>query len=269
MKKHLIIIPAIVLLAASCSKSNNNNTSSNNPPPTSQQSGPKISDQEYANVAYLIDPSNQSTLSQKALTGFEVTSQSLPNGNTQIHLHALKSGYIDQTYELKPTERLYFIEKNLNDDSDQDKDDKFPQDDSAVVVDQNGFIVQTTEAPTSTPATSGVSIAKLSPASAKTGATVTITGQGFAKTGNHIMFGDSGGRHHPDGTSDNTITTADSQDGTTLTFTVPSSGPSGVLCDSSNHCIGVTAIRLLPGSFNVVVANSNGTSTPVKFTVTQ
>ncbi len=112
-------------------------------------------------------------------------------------------------------------------------------------------------------------IAKFEPPAATVGTTVTIFGTGFDSTTNYITFGTSQGRHHPDGTADNVIATAGSVDGKTLTFTVPSSSASGLLCDSSNHCVGISAMRIVPGNYPVTVNNKNGTSAVAVFSVIQ
>ena len=110
-------------------------------------------------------------------------------------------------------------------------------------------------------------IFKLSPSAGPVGTTVTVTGQGFTKTGNQIYFGQGMGRHRPDGTQDNMIATVDSPGGTTLTFIIPQTGPSGILCDSQNRCIAVTAIRRLPGTYQMAIENKNGASNTVTFTI--
>lgn len=111
-------------------------------------------------------------------------------------------------------------------------------------------------------------ITALSPTAAIVGSTITITGSGFSPTKNYVLFGTSADRSHPDGSPDNSIVTAGSPDGKTLSFTVPSAGPSGMLCDSNGHCIGVSAIRITPGQYPVSVRNQYGTSDVVVFTVT-
>jgi hypothetical protein len=103
--------------------------------------------------------------------------------------------------------------------------------------------------------------------SAAPGLSVTIVGTGFDATQNAILFGPSGGRHRPDGSPDNQIATVGSPDGKTLSFTVPTSGPSGMLCDSTNHCVAVSAIRIIPGQYAVIVKNRNGESNSSAFTV--
>jgi hypothetical protein len=96
---------------------------------------------------------------------------------------------------------------------------------------------------------------------------VTIYGTNFSKTKNAISFGTSSGLHHADGTPDNVFATVASTDGKTLTFTIPSAGPSGVLCDAQGSCRGVSAIRITPGSYPIMVTTSAGPSNIVRYTV--
>jgi hypothetical protein len=110
-------------------------------------------------------------------------------------------------------------------------------------------------------------IAKFEPGAATVGTTITITGTGFSPTTNYITFGTSQGRHHQDGTADNVIATQGSKDGKTLTFVVPSSSASGLLCDANNQCIGVSAMRIVPGNYPVTVENKYGASEADTFTV--
>jgi hypothetical protein len=120
--------------------------------------------------------------------------------------------------------------------------------------------------PGSAPKTLAPKITSLAPASGPIGSTVTIKGSGFDAKANAILFGPSGGRHHIDGTPDNQIASVGSPDGKTLTFTVPTAGPSGQLCDQYKHCIAVSAIRVLFGPYDVSVMNKNGTSNKAVFT---
>lgn len=110
-------------------------------------------------------------------------------------------------------------------------------------------------------------ISSFAPSAATVGSTVTIIGTGFSTTKNYVLFGTSSDRTHTDGSPDNSISTAGSPDGKTLSFTVPASGPSGLLCDSNGHCIGVSAMRIVPGTYPISVRNQNGTSATQLFTV--
>jgi hypothetical protein len=110
-------------------------------------------------------------------------------------------------------------------------------------------------------------ISSFEPPAATVSSNVTIIGTGFDTSRNAILFGTSGGRHHPDGSPDNQIAVIASPDGKTLSFTVPNSGPSGLLCDANNHCVGISALRIIPGQYPVVVSNRYGVSKSALFTV--
>jgi hypothetical protein len=112
-------------------------------------------------------------------------------------------------------------------------------------------------------------ILSISPASGPANTTVTINGTSFVSGSNLVLFGNSANRHRPDGTPGNSYPADLSADGKTLTFLVPNSGPSGILCDSSNHCVGISAILLTPGSYTIMVMNKNGTSNAVVFQLTK
>ncbi len=90
-------------------------------------------------------------------------------------------------------------------------------------------------------------ISSITPSAGPIGTTVTITGKGFSKSGNAILFGRSG--------IDNV---SSSNGGKVITFVVPSRLPSGrgeILID--------------PGEYDVAVNNANGDLTNVvTFTVT-
>jgi len=110
-------------------------------------------------------------------------------------------------------------------------------------------------------------IISIDPSHGLSGSIVTIHGKGFTTSGNLIMFGPSNNRHHLNGTADNVIANATSTDGTTLTFIVPTSGPSGILCAAPRNCIAISAIRLMPGAYPVSVSNARGTSNVAVFTI--
>ena len=102
----------------------------------------KFADQPYAQYAYLIDPANLNAMdaaTKAAVAGFMITAQKAANGTVTVKLTSQNTEYHDQSYILSPGEKLYFIEKNLGDD--QNGTERFLGDDTAVVVDQNGTIV--------------------------------------------------------------------------------------------------------------------------------
>jgi len=133
----------------------------------------------------------------------------------------------------------------------------------------------TTPAPAPTPAPTRVPppqpaamhLDVLSPSSGPSGTDVVVVGIGFSADDNIVTFGPSAGLRHPDGTPGNLVVRAGSPDGRTLRFTVPASGPSGILCDSNGSgCVGVTAALLQPGRYDVtVVNNASGSSNSVSF----
>jgi hypothetical protein len=100
----------------------------------------KFSDEPYYTFAYEIDPNNLSSTTRQAMTGFSVTSQKNADGTITVSLTSTNTEYHNQSYNLKPEDKLYFIEKNLKDDV--GGQEKFLVDDTAVVVDQNGNVVQ-------------------------------------------------------------------------------------------------------------------------------
>ena len=108
-------------------------------------------------------------------------------------------------------------------------------------------------------------IIQFDPAGGAPGTQVTITGTNFSHTANYVTFGSWGGRYHADGTPDNQIATVASTDGTTITFTVPSTGASGRLCNAQSQCIEVSSVVLTPGNYPVTVRTSGGTSNTEDF----
>ncbi|MCX6011810.1 MAG: IPT/TIG domain-containing protein, partial [Chloroflexi bacterium] len=102
-------------------------------------------------------------------------------------------------------------------------------------------------------------ITRLTPSSGPIGTSVTITGTGFSTTANTIKF-----------SSYSFFDVPSSNNGTTLTFTVPSQIWNN--CRSTDYMCFQTqpaARTTIPGTYNVTVTNTNGTSNEVEFTVTQ
>ena len=119
-----------------------------------------------------------------------------------------------------------------------------------------------------TPIARTVRIDSLDPPSGPYGMEVVVNGSGFASDNNLITFGASSGLVRQDGSPANLIARVGSTDGRTLRFMVPRSGPSGILCDASGSCIGVSAALLQPGTYDVAVSNANGTSNVAVFEIT-
>ena len=103
----------------------------------------KFSDEPYYNFAHEIDPNNLNNLSatvKQAPIGFNLSSNKNSDGIITVNLTSTNTEYHNQSYTLKPGDKLYFIEKSLGDDA--DGQERFLGDDTAVVVDQNGSVVQ-------------------------------------------------------------------------------------------------------------------------------
>ncbi|MDD4989378.1 MAG: hypothetical protein PHV42_03045 [Candidatus Pacebacteria bacterium] len=128
--------------------------SSNNPSPvTSNSSAPltsgtnssavKFADQPYAQYAYQIDPANLNAMdvnTKQALSGFNVTAKNNADGTVTVSLTSTNPEYHNQSYTLKSGDKLYFIERSLGDDG--GGEEAFLGDDTAVVVDANGNVIQ-------------------------------------------------------------------------------------------------------------------------------
>ncbi len=106
---------------------------------TNQQQ--KFSSSANSQYAYQIFPGTLSTQARQALSGFSMQTQTDADGATVVTLTAQESQYQSQQYTVKPGETLYFIEKSLGDDPSESKDTNLG-DDSSVLVDSNGYIIQ-------------------------------------------------------------------------------------------------------------------------------
>ena len=146
MKKLLAGAFVVVLLGAGCTPSappaassgaNVNEQAAANTPPADI----KFVDQPFYKNAYLISGATMDDQTKTATTGFAITKKALADGTTEYDLKALKSEYKDQTYVIKPGEKLYFIETFMGDDAVNENLEKGFRDDMAVVVDANGDMV--------------------------------------------------------------------------------------------------------------------------------
>jgi len=146
MRKTFLALPLLLLIGAGCA-------STAVPPPAAPTGQPsaqgqaapasaKFADQPYYQYSYLISGDTLTPDAQSALSGFQMTKTQQPDGVTDITLKAVKSGYRDQQYVLKPGEQLYFIERFLQDDDPVKNEDKNMKDDQGVVVDAQGNVVQ-------------------------------------------------------------------------------------------------------------------------------
>jgi hypothetical protein len=138
-----LVVLALMFMAVGCAS---NTSPIVTPPGGSVSSGStqpaklKLSDTKNWQYAHLISGDTLDSAAQAAMAGFSMDKQVLSDGTTQITLKSTNAGYKDQTYNLKQGQQLYFIERTMGDDP-QDQDFNLG-DDTAVVVDSAGYIVQ-------------------------------------------------------------------------------------------------------------------------------
>jgi len=102
----------------------------------------KFSDSSDFQYAYKIFSGALSDQAKQAMAGFAFTTKAMSDGSTQITLTSQNQFYKTQQYVVKPGYSLYFIERMMgDDDATNDTDAKFT-DDSAIVVDPQGYIVK-------------------------------------------------------------------------------------------------------------------------------
>jgi hypothetical protein len=120
------------------------NTSTTNTTPTTNtrnQTAAKVkfSSSKYASVSYLISGDTLDSATKTAIAGFDVKKTTLPDGSIQIDLTSNNPEYRNQTYTLASGQKLYFIEFSLGDDT--GNEDFNLKDDTAIIVDADGYIV--------------------------------------------------------------------------------------------------------------------------------
>jgi hypothetical protein len=145
----IIIIVIVLIIGLWIYIARNNNKQSQYSPISTDQTSPNTNNATSAGVlfssspmaqnAYLISTPTYDAKTDKALSGFKVVKTDLADGSIQYVLNSSNTDYTTQTYIVKPGEKLYFIESTLSDDN--NNQDKFTGDDTAVVVDANGYIV--------------------------------------------------------------------------------------------------------------------------------
>lgn len=100
----------------------------------------KLTDSQYANNAYLISGDTLDSAAQAATSGFTITKTPNADGTTTIALSSTNPEYKNQSYTLQTGQQLYFIERILGDDSNNQELNL--GDDTAIIVDADGYIVQ-------------------------------------------------------------------------------------------------------------------------------
>lgn len=155
MKKTLIIVVAALVAAvfvlAGCAQQPGPGTGSQGAPsgvaaaPGSSAANTssaqvRLQDTQYWPYAYLISGNVTSPQAEAALAGFQVVRTMQPDGSLQVTLKALQPEYHDQSYVVQPGQQLYFIETSMGDDA--GGQEYSLRDDTAVLTDANGYIIQ-------------------------------------------------------------------------------------------------------------------------------
>jgi hypothetical protein len=135
----VLVALALIILAVGCASTSPPAAA---PPGSNQAQAQKVklADTSYWPYAHLISGATLDSSAQAAMSGFSLAKNVLSDGSTQIVLKSTNQGYTDQTYTLKQGEQLYFIERTMGDD--QQNQEFNLGDDTAVVVDANGYVVQ-------------------------------------------------------------------------------------------------------------------------------
>ena len=92
--------------------------------------------------AYQIFPGTMSAQAKTAMNGFSMKTTSMPDGSTQVSFSSTNPNYKNQSYVVKKGYSLYFIERTTADDNTAQDTDRLYLDDTAVIVDPNGYIAQ-------------------------------------------------------------------------------------------------------------------------------
>ena len=98
-----------------------------------------FSDSSDFKNAYLISTDNYDAATQLAITGFKIDRKVLADGTQQINVIAQEPGYVSQSYAVKPGQKLYFVDRFLQDD--QKGQEKNAHDDLTVLVGVDGYAI--------------------------------------------------------------------------------------------------------------------------------
>jgi len=152
--RHSLLLASLLVfmlaITACTTNSISNNTSNNIPTTTGSNplvnstappdtSKVKLVDSPNGKFAFLISGDTINSDAKAALAGFNLDKTSNADGTTIIKLTSTNTEYVDQTYTLKNGEQLYFIERSMGDDSNNQEFNL--GDDTAVIVDSEGYIV--------------------------------------------------------------------------------------------------------------------------------
>jgi len=140
----LIIIVGVWAIVSSLRNKNSNLGLNNNNPKITNNSNLVTAKQLFSSSplsqnAFLISTPTYDANTKTALIGFNVIQKPLADGSNEITLNSQNKEYKTQVYTVKSGEKLYFIENFLADDS--GNTDRNLKDDTAVLVDADGYIM--------------------------------------------------------------------------------------------------------------------------------
>jgi len=142
MKKVLLIGLAVVLVGSAwVVLTVSNKATANNVVVSSSQVKQKFMDSSEGKNAFLIYPGPLNSQAKMAINGFDLKTETLSDNSTKVTLTSTNPEYKDQSYTIKPGEKLYFIEMFAGDDNVSENKDNSLRDDTAVIVDAQGYAI--------------------------------------------------------------------------------------------------------------------------------
>lgn len=122
--------------AAANSTSGSTSTSTTSPP---TKLGPALSSTQYASYAYRIYPGPVSAATQQAMAGYSISTK-VSGANVVVAVSAAGSSQAPSRRTYSATDKVYFIEASLGDDS--GSTELNPGDDGLIVTNPQGRIVE-------------------------------------------------------------------------------------------------------------------------------
>ena len=108
-------------------------------PPQPLSKGSSLTGSDLEKYAFEVFPV-MSDAAKKAITGFDIKTQKLADGSTQVNFVPKDSDDQSQQYIVKAGNTLYFVEMTVMDDKpDADKDLNY-RDDYGIITDANGIV---------------------------------------------------------------------------------------------------------------------------------
>lgn len=110
------------------------------PAPSFLTKGATLSASPIAKYAYLVAPGPLTPDAKSALIGWTIVSKAQADGSTVVTLTPKDSDDQFQSYTVKPTQKLYFVEMTPVDDIQNTDSDKNLRDDYGIIVDADGIV---------------------------------------------------------------------------------------------------------------------------------